>query len=142
MARARSAKQPPDRGVLSKAAARRRISELRQVIEHHNYRYYALDDPEVSDAAYDRLVRELRDLEGRFPEYITPDSPTQRVGAPPAQAFAAVRHRQPMLSLANAFDQDDLRAWARRVQGALGAQASAYVCALKIDDEKAERTNK
>ena len=133
MARARSAKQPPDRGVLSKAAARRRISELRQVIEHHNYRYYALDDPEVSDAAYDRLVRELRELEEQFPEYITPDSPTQRVGAPPAQAFAAVRHGQPMLSLANAFDEDELRAWARRVQGALEAQTIAYVCELKID---------
>src|SRR4030067_2835347 len=121
MARARSAKQPPDRGVLSKAAARRRISELRQVIEHHNYRYYALDDPEVSDAAYDRLVRELRELEEQFPEYIHPDSPTQRVGAPPAQAFAAVRHGQPMLSSANAFDEDRLRAGGSAGRGGPGA---------------------
>lgn len=133
MARARSAKQPPDSGRLRKTGARSRISELRQVIEHHNYRYYALDDPEIADAEYDRLMRELRGLEEQFPEYITPDSPTQRVGAAPAQAFATVRHRQPMLSLANAFDEDEVRAWARRVQGALGTQTVEYVCELKID---------
>ncbi|HEU5298325.1 MAG TPA: NAD-dependent DNA ligase LigA [bacterium] len=118
---------------MSKIDAARRVDELRAALEHHNYRYHVLDDPEITDAEYDALMRELRELERRFPEYITPDSPTQRVGAPPAQAFAAVRHRQPMRSLANAFDPEELRAWARRVQSALGAAAVEYVCELKMD---------
>lgn len=132
MPQARSTKKKiPDS--LSKAAARRRIDELRKIIGHHNHRYYVLDDPEISDAEYDLLIRDLRELEKQFPEYITPDSPTQRVGAPPAEAFATVRHRQPMRSLANAFNDEELLAWAKRVQGALGAQQAAYVCELKID---------
>src|SRR5437016_4263755 len=77
--------------------------------------------------------RELRDLEARFPDLVTPDSPTQQVGAPPLETFAPVRHRQPMLSLANAFDEDELLAWVRRVQSALGDQRVEYVCELKID---------
>jgi len=133
MSQARSARKPADPATLSRAEARRRIEELRRLIEHHSYRYYVLDAPEISDAAYDRLVRELQALEARFPEFVTPESPTQRVGAPPAAAFAAVRHRQPMLSLDNAFDQEELQAWARRVERALGAQPVAYVCELKID---------
>ena len=118
---------------LSKAEARRRVAHLRQVIEQHNYRYYILDAPEISDAAFDRLMRELRDLEARFPELITPDSPTQRVGIAPAAAFATVRHRQPMLSLDNVFSDDELRAWAKRVERTLGAQDVDVVCELKID---------
>ncbi|MGH2398656.1 MAG: NAD-dependent DNA ligase LigA [bacterium] len=132
MPQARSTKKTsPDS--LSKAAARRRIDDLRRVIEHHSYQYHVLDAPEISDAEYDALIRELQQLEQRFPEFIIPDSPTQRVGAPPAEAFATVRHRQAMRSLANAFSDEELQAWAKRVQSALGTQPVAYVCELKID---------
>src|SRR5438309_1934770 len=133
MSKAQSTKKSPLRGTPTKSAARKRIEQLRRLIEHHNYQYYVLDSPELSDAEYDRLVRELRELEARFPDLVTPDSPTQRVGAPPLETFAPVRHRQPMLSLANAFDEDELLAWVRRVQSALGDQRVEYVCELKID---------
>jgi DNA ligase (NAD+) len=112
---------------------RRRAEELRRQIEYHNYRYHVLDDPEISDEAYDALVAELRDLEDHYPELVTPDSPTSRVGAPPSAAFAEVPHRAPMLSLANAFSEDELRAWDKRVQTGLGGQRVEYVCELKID---------
>jgi DNA ligase (NAD+) len=115
------------------AAARKRAEKLRAEINDHNYRYHVLDAPVISDAAYDRLVRELRDLEARYPALVTPDSPTQRVGAPPAAAFATVRHRTPMLSLANAFDEAELEAWDRRIRSALGDATVVYVCELKID---------
>src|SRR5437879_6740999 len=118
MSKAQSTKKSPLRGTPTKSAARKRIEQLRRLIEHHNYQYYVLDSPELSDAEYDRLVRELREMEARFPDLVTPDSPTQRVGAPPLETFAPVRHRQPMLSLANAFDEDALLAWVRRVQSA------------------------
>ncbi|MFN2589682.1 MAG: NAD-dependent DNA ligase LigA, partial [Actinomycetota bacterium] len=78
-----------------------RVEELRDLINHHDYRYYVLDDPEVSDAEYDELMRELRALEEAFPEFVMPDSPTQRVGGAPTQLFAPVEHRVPMLSLDN-----------------------------------------
>ncbi len=113
--------------------ARRRIEELRRLIDHHNYRYYALDVPEISDHDFDRLIQELLALEAQFPDLITADSPTQRVGGQPSDAFATVVHRRPMLSLGNAFTTEDLRAWARRVQAALGEQRVEYVCELKID---------
>ncbi|MEE8443162.1 MAG: NAD-dependent DNA ligase LigA, partial [Dehalococcoidia bacterium] len=77
----------------------RRVEELRKEIGHHNHRYYVLDDPVVSDADYDALMRELRELEGRYPELVRPDSPTQRVGAAPAEGFAEVEHPVPLLSL-------------------------------------------
>ncbi|MDR7522015.1 MAG: NAD-dependent DNA ligase LigA [Armatimonadota bacterium] len=115
------------------AAVRRRAEQLRAEINEHNYRYYVLDAPTISDAEYDRLLRDLRDLEDRYPDLITPDSPTQRVGAPPSAAFAAVAHRLPMLSLANAFGDADLEAWERRVRAALGEARVHYVCELKID---------
>src|SRR5690606_7802782 len=92
-------------------AARQRLEELRRLIEHHNYRYYVLDDPEITDAEYDQLMEELRELEAQYPEWVTPDSPTQRVGAPPAAGFTPVEHRIPLLSLDNAFDTEDLAAW-------------------------------
>ncbi len=111
----------------------RRVEALRDRIRRHNYRYYVLDAPEISDEAYDALVQELRDLEASHPELVTPDSPTQRIGAPPAEAFRAVTHPQQMLSLANAFDEDDLRAWHKRVLTALSGQAVAFVCELKMD---------
>jgi DNA ligase (NAD+) len=114
------------------ADAKRRVEELHELINHHNYRYHVLDDPEVSDAEYDELMRELRRLEGEFPEFITPDSPTQRVGAKPSELFAPARHRLPMLSLDNAFSWEELNAWGKRVERTVGRQAE-FVCELKID---------
>ncbi|TCS69219.1 DNA ligase (NAD+) [Sulfuritortus calidifontis] len=98
----------------------RRIAELRRLIEHHNYQYYVLDAPEVPDAEYDRLLRELQALEAAHPELATPDSPTQRVGAAPLKAFAEVAHAVPMLSLNNAFSEEDVVAFDRRAREGLG----------------------
>jgi DNA ligase (NAD+) len=114
------------------AAAKVRVEELREQLNEHSYRYYVLDDPIVSDAEYDELMLELRELEERFPELITPDSPTQRVGITPADLFAPVQHRAPMLSLDNAFSEAELKAWATRVERAVGTSAR-YSCELKID---------
>ncbi|MGZ8571584.1 MAG: NAD-dependent DNA ligase LigA, partial [Actinomycetota bacterium] len=114
------------------AAAKVRVEELRTEINHHSYRYHVLDDPEVSDAEYDDLIRELVELEDRFPVLVTPDSPTQRVGSPPADLFAPVIHRAPMLSLDNAFSFEELDAWGLRVERALGAIPD-MACELKID---------
>ncbi len=94
---------------------RRRVEELRKEIHYHNYRYYVLDSPVISDAEYDALMAELRRLEEQYPELITPDSPTQRVGAPPAPEFVQVRHPAPILSLENAFGPDEARAWLERI---------------------------
>ncbi len=96
--------------------ASRRVAELRREINQHNHRYYVLDDPIIGDAEYDRLMQELRRLEQEYPELVTPQSPTQRVGSEPASAFAQVQHRQPMLSLANAFELEDLQSWYRRAK--------------------------
>src|SRR4030042_2038782 len=90
------------------AEAKQRINKLRELINHHNYRYYALDSPEISDAEYDELMSELAQLEEAHPELITPYSPTQRVGAAPVEAFGVVEHPQPLLSLANAFSDEEL----------------------------------
>ena len=113
--------------------ARERIDQLRQEINYHNYRYYVLDAPVISDAQYDRLMVELRDLEAHNPQLVTPDSPTQRVGAPPAEGFAQVEHTLPMLSLANAFSDQELEAWHRRVTNLLEGASFKIVCELKID---------
>src|SRR3954464_11120738 len=115
-----------------RAEAKLRVEELRERINYHSYRYHVLDEPEVADAEYDALVRELSSLEEEFPELITPDSPTQRVGSTPLDLFAPVHHRTPMLSLDNAFSREELEAWAARVERAIGAGAR-YVCELKID---------
>ena len=119
----------------AQAAAR-----LRAEIEQHNVRYYVYDDPSVSDAEYDGLMRELQALEAEHPELVTPESPTQRVGAAPVSAFGSVRHVVPMLSLGNAFDEEDVTAFDRRVTdtlrgaGLLGpAQQADYFCELKLD---------
>jgi DNA ligase (NAD+) len=114
------------------ANAQVRVEELREKLNYHSYRYHVLDDPEVSDAEYDELMKELRALEERFPELVTPDSPTQRVGATPADLFAPVEHRSPMLSLDNAFSREELEAWAARVERVVGSGAR-YSCELKID---------
>lgn len=117
-----------------KSQAERRIQQLRDTIEHHNYRYYVLDDPEIPDAEYDRLMAELRKLEEQHPELVTPDSPTRRVGGAVASAFAEVRHAVPMLSLDNAFSEDDVRAFDRRARERLeGVESIDYTCEPKLD---------
>jgi DNA ligase (NAD+) len=114
--------------------ARKRVEELRARIEHHDYRYYLLAAPEISDAEYDALVRELGSLEHRFPELIAKDSPTQRVGERPSALFAPVQHSSPLLSLDNAFDGSELRAWFTRVERNLGTMGFPPVfCEPKID---------
>jgi len=109
------------------------IDSLRDEIRHHEYRYYVLDDPEISDAEFDRLMNELKKLEAEHPELITPDSPTQRVGGKPRQGFVKVPHSISMLSLDNAYSEDELRAWERRVQELSGRKDIEYVCELKLD---------
>jgi DNA ligase (NAD+) len=116
----------------------RRAAELRRVIEYHNKRYYVQDDPEISDPEYDSLLRELQALEASHPELRTPESPTQRVGARPLERFGQVRHLLPMLSLANARDEDELRAWEHRVSNLLAKRELAeheieYVTEPKVD---------
>jgi DNA ligase (NAD+) len=112
---------------------KKRIEELREIINHHNYRYYVLDSPEISDEEYDELMKELRQLEAEHPELVTPDSPTQRIGAPPVEAFGVVEHPQPLLSLANAFSYEELAAWHKRVSNLLGGRQFDLVCEPKID---------
>ena len=110
-----------------------RVEELRNEINGHNHRYHVLDSPLISDAQYDALMQELRELEERHPELVTPDSPTQRVGGAPAQGFTEVEHPVPLLSLGNVFNNDDLQAWHRRAQNLLDDAAFDMVCELKID---------
>jgi DNA ligase (NAD+) len=115
-------------------AIRKRVEKLREEIEYHNYRYYILDQPEISDAQYDRLMTELEKLEERYPELRTPNSPTQRVGAPPLEAFEIVRHTIPMLSLANAFDETEAKEFDKRVKKFLGTSSDIeYVTEPKLD---------
>ena len=121
-------------------AIEKQLAELRQEIQHHNYRYYVLDDPIVSDAKYDSLMKTLEQLEAKHPQLITPESPTQRVGAKPVTAFDSVAHAQPMLSLNNAFADDEILAFDKRVSDALRAagllganQEAQYVAEYKFD---------
>src|ERR1700681_2266558 len=119
-------------GPAKRAAAR--AAELRQTLERYNYRYHALDDPEVPDAEYDRLMLELRALEAEHPELVTPDSPTQRVGAAPVAAFGAVKHRLAMLSLDNAFSDQEVRDFDRRIRERLDGRAPIrYSAEPKLD---------
>ncbi|MDB5026846.1 MAG: ligA, partial [Candidatus Eremiobacteraeota bacterium] len=111
-----------------------RVKALRAEIEEANYRYHVLDDPQISDQDYDALLRELLDLELAHPELATPDSPTQRVGGTPSGGFPPYAHARPMLSLANAFDEAELRAFDARVKKLGGIEGDvAYTCELKID---------
>ena len=112
---------------------RTRVRRLRERIDTANHEYYILDQPTLDDPAYDALLRELQDLEAKYPELVTPDSPTQRVGAAPSSRFAPVLHAAPMLSLGNAFNEAELRAFDQRVRKALGRDDVGYVCELKID---------
>lgn len=111
----------------------KRAEELRKQLEHHEYLYYVLDHPDVSDAEFDALMRELRELEQLHPEVCTPDSPTQRVGGQPREGFVKVPHSSPMLSLDNALNEDELRDFDARVRGLLKSEQYQYVAELKLD---------
>ena len=115
------------------AAARKRARELHAQLHEHNYRYYLLDAPLISDAEYDALRRELQDLEETYPALTTPDSPTQRVGVEPVKAFGEVQHVVRMLSLDNAFSDDELADFDRRVRDRLGVDAVEYAAEIKLD---------
>ena len=122
----------PTKAPANKTEARKRAKQLRESIDHHSYRYHVLDDPEIADAEYDALIAELMDIESRFPDLVTPDSPTQRVGAPPSDLFAPVEHRTPMMSLDNCFSLEELQAWGRRVERGIG-RADGFMVELKMD---------
>ena len=113
--------------------AAERITKLRKDTEYHNYRYYVLDNPDISDEGYDRLLRKLLEMEEEYPELASPNSPTQRVGAEPLERFQKVQHRAPMLSLANAFDEVELRAFNKRISNLLDIDKTDFVAELKID---------
>ncbi|MBI5966273.1 MAG: NAD-dependent DNA ligase LigA [Deltaproteobacteria bacterium] len=119
---------------MNEGQAKKRINKLREEIHFHNYRYYVLDEPVISDPEYDQLMRELEALERQFPDLITPTSPTQRVGAPPLEKFEEVRHTIPMLSLANAFEEEEVKEFDGRVKRFLGIPRDVEYCTeLKID---------
>jgi DNA ligase (NAD+) len=120
----------------TRESAEERSRELRRQLEHHNHRYYVLDDPEVSDSEYDALLNELRDLEAEHPELRTPDSPTQRVGAQPLDKFPEVPHLQPMLSLANARNEEEMAAWVLRSERYLGRQGVEMGDVLFVTEPK------
>src|SRR3954465_8528086 len=132
---ARPAGPGPGGGPVTSSAER--AAELREEIEHHNRLYYVQDEPEISDADYDELLNELRDIEAENPDLVTPDSPTQRVGGAPLEKFGTVRHIKPMLSLANARNEDELRAWDQRIRNLLAKERDVveleYVIEPKID---------
>jgi DNA ligase (NAD+) len=119
--------------VTSPEEAKTRIEQLKSEINHHNYRYHVLDSPEISDAEYDDLMRELQKLEEEYPQFLTPDSPTQRVGAAPLEAFGVVEHPQPLLSLGNVFSPEELTAWYTRTARLAGATPFDFVGEHKID---------
>ena len=123
-----------DLNLFSQEEVEQEIQNLRQQLNHHNHRYYVLDDPEISDAAYDKLLQQLKQLEADNPELITADSPTQRVGAAPLKEFGQVRHEMPMLSLDNAFNEEDLEDFNRRVKDRLNTSDDIeYACEPKLD---------
>ena len=111
----------------------KKIEALREKIRHHEYLYYVLDHPEISDAEFDKLMQQLKDLEAEHPGLITPDSPTQRVGGKPREGFVKVPHSSPMLSLDNTYSEEELRDWERRVHELSGRTEVDYVCELKLD---------
>jgi len=115
------------------ASVRKEIEELREKLRYHEYRYYVLDDPEISDAAYDRMMNRLKELEAAHPELVTPDSLTVRVGGAPREGFTKVQHARPMLSLDNAFSYDALREWDRRVREGSGQEKIEYIAEHKFD---------
>ncbi len=118
---------------MTSPAIQKKIEALREKIRHHEYRYYVLDDPEISDADFDTLMNELKRLEAAHPELVTPDSPTQRVGGKPREGFVKARHSSPMLSLDNAYSEEELLDWEQRVQELSGRTDLEYMCELKLD---------
>jgi DNA ligase (NAD+) len=115
------------------ASIRKEVEDLREKLRHHEYRYYVLDEPEISDAAYDRLMNRLKELETAHPELVTPDSLTVRVGGAPREGFTKVQHARPMLSLDNAFSYDALRDWDKRVREGSGQEKIEYIAEHKFD---------
>jgi len=111
----------------------KKIEALREKIRHHEYLYYVLDNPEISDAEFDKLMQQLKDLEAADPSLVTPDSPTQRVGGKPREGFVKVPHSSPMLSLDNTYNEEELRDWERRVHNLTGRTDIEYTCELKMD---------
>src|SRR5579863_1732898 len=111
----------------------KKVEALREKIRHHEYRYYVLDDPEISDLEFDQLMIELKRIEANNPALITPDSPTQRVGGKPREGVVKAAHSSPMLSLDNTYSVDELRNWERRVHELTGRKDIDYVCELKLD---------
>src|ERR1051325_6441253 len=111
----------------------KKLASLRDQIRHHEYLYFVLDQPEISDLEFDKLTNQLKDLEAEHPELITPDSPTQRVGGMPREGFVKIRHSSPMLSLDNTYSEEELRSWERRVHELSGRKDVDYVCELKLD---------
>jgi DNA ligase (NAD+) len=118
---------------MSSSANKKKIEVLREKIRRHEYLYYVLDNPELTDAEFDKLMNELKRLEAEHPELLTPDSPTQRVGGKPREGFVKAKHSSPMLSLDNAYSEDELRDWERRVQELSGRTDLEYMCELKLD---------
>ncbi|MEA2498397.1 MAG: ligase, partial [Actinomycetota bacterium] len=117
---------------MTKKQDEKRIAQLRELIDHHSYRYHVLDDPEIADVEYDALMNELIELEASHPDLVTPDSPTQRVGGATSDQFAPVRHRTPMMSLDNVFSLEELEAWAARLERVIGPP-DGFVGELKMD---------
>ena len=118
---------------MSSSAIEKKIESLREKIRQHEYRYYVLDDPEITDADFDALMNELKQLEAQHPRLILPDSPTQRVGGKPREGFVKAKHSSPMLSLDNAYSEEELRDWERRVHELSGRSDVEYMCELKLD---------
>lgn len=118
---------------MEREAAEKRLKELHNLLNQYNYEYHVLDNPSVPDAEYDKLMKELNSIEGEYPDLIVPDSPSQRVGGEALSAFTKVRHETPMLSLANAFSEEELRDFDRRVRQGIGGDDFTYICELKID---------
>src|SRR5579863_6786086 len=117
----------------SAADPRKEADKLREAIRHHEHQYYVLDQPEISDTEYDGLIRRLQAIEAEHPDLVTPDSPTRRVGGKPREGFQKVAHSSPMLSLDNALDETELRAFDTRVREWLGGEPYRYVAELKMD---------
>ena len=113
--------------------AKKKARELREKIRHHNYRYYTLEDPEISDREYDLLLKELMDMEKEFPFLTTEDSPTRRVGAPPSEEFLKSPHSLPMLSLQNAFTEKEIFEFEKRVRKIIGEEDIEYTGEIKMD---------
>ncbi|MGB9198747.1 MAG: NAD-dependent DNA ligase LigA [Terriglobales bacterium] len=118
---------------MSASPLNKKIESLREKIRHHEYLYYVLDQPELTDAEFDKLMNELKKLEAEHPDLVTPDSPTQRVGGKPREGFVKAKHSSPMLSLDNAYSEEELRDWERRVHELSGRTDVEYMCELKLD---------